>query len=188
MYDTTAWMQDIRETASRWAREALTDPHAVILDTETTGLGDDDEIVEIAVIDMQGRILMNQMVRPARPIPAEATAVHGISDADVSDAVSWRALWPQIRRIFNNASRIVIYNAAYDVRLMRQSCRVAGIAVQEVEILDSNKFECAMRVYAEWYGEWSEYHGSFTWQPLNGGHRALGDCLATLERLREMSR
>jgi DNA polymerase-3 subunit epsilon len=47
---------------------------------------------------------------------------------------------------------------------------------------------CAMQRYAEWYGEWNDYFGSFRWQRLEGGdHSALGDCRATLELIRKMA-
>lgn len=49
------------------------------------------------------------------------------------------------------------------------------------------RWECAMVEYAAWWGDWDDYHGSYTWQRLNGGHRALGDCLAVAERLVEMA-
>src|SRR5690606_33823093 len=57
--------------------------NVVILDTETTGLYD-AEIVEIAVIDLGGNILMNTLVRPKNPIPAEVTAIHGINNEMVA--------------------------------------------------------------------------------------------------------
>lgn len=61
----------------------------VFFDLETTGLDmRRDRIVELALIKMtpQGDVL--ERVRrfdPEMPIPPEATAVHGISDADVAD-------------------------------------------------------------------------------------------------------
>jgi hypothetical protein len=44
-----------------------------------------------------------------------------------------------------------------------------------------------MEQYAVFAGQWSEYHGSYTWQRLGGGHRAGGDCLAVADRLREIA-
>jgi hypothetical protein len=41
--------------------------------------------------------------------------------------------------------------------------------------------------YAGYYGEWSDYHGRYKWQKLNGGHSALSDCLAALDLLRDMA-
>ena len=52
---------------------------------------------------------------------------------------------------------------------------------------DLSDVNCAMLMYAEYCGEWSSYHNSFKWQPLNGGHTALDDCLATLKLIQEMA-
>ncbi|MFJ8957315.1 exonuclease domain-containing protein [Streptomyces sp. NPDC102381] len=49
-------------------------------------------------------------------------------------------------------------------------------------------FEDVMIPYSDWVGDWSEYHGNNRWQPLNGGHRAAGDCRAVLDCLRAMGR
>ena len=56
----------------------------VYLDTETTGLDKTAEIVEIAVVDDAGQILINQLVRPSKPIPAEVTLLHGITNEMVA--------------------------------------------------------------------------------------------------------
>jgi len=65
-------------------------------DLETTGINpSQDRIVEIAVIKLlpsgetQRR---HHLVNPGIPIPAESTAVHGISDADVAHEPTFREL------------------------------------------------------------------------------------------------
>jgi DNA polymerase-3 subunit epsilon len=61
----------------------------VFFDLETTGLDlKNDRIVELAFIKItpHGDVLERERrFNPGIPIPAEATAVHGISDADVAD-------------------------------------------------------------------------------------------------------
>jgi hypothetical protein len=44
-----------------------------------------------------------------------------------------------------------------------------------------------MEQYAAFYGDWHDYFGSYTWQKLRGGHRALGDTRAVIRRLEEMA-
>ena len=52
-----------------------------VLDTETTGLSETDEIVEIAIIRLDdGSEVINTLVNPSIPISKEATAIHGITD------------------------------------------------------------------------------------------------------------
>lgn len=50
--------------------------------------------------------------------------------------------------------------------------------------LAKSDWQCLMEEYAVYYGEWSRYWRSYKWQPLGGGHRALGDALAALRLLR----
>lgn len=62
----------------------------LIVDTETTGLGPGAEIVELGAVVMQeGEVVerRNVLVRPRRPIPAEASAIHGIYDRHVANAL-----------------------------------------------------------------------------------------------------
>lgn len=166
----------------RWAAQVLAgSKQYVILDTETTGLDDDAQIVEIAIIDTLGNVLLDTLVKPVGPIPAAATAIHGITDEMVAEAHTFAQLLPRIEAIIA-PRKTVIYNAAYDIRLLAQSARLWNI-----EPPNTLAYFCAMQAYAEWYGDWSSYHRSYTWQPLNGGHRALGDCRATLELLRQMA-
>ncbi len=65
----------------------------VFFDLETTGLDlKNDRIVELAFIKLtpQGDVLERvRRFNPEMPIPAEATAVHGITDADVADEVTF---------------------------------------------------------------------------------------------------
>ena len=176
-----------REVAARWARDVLTQGTALILDTETTGLEDDAEIIEIALVRLTSEVVFKQLVRPTQPIPPEASAIHGLRDVDVQNAPSWAEVWPQVERIFQDNPKLIIYNAAYDKRLITQSCTLAGIPAPSWKWLTSIT-DCAMEWYAQFVGEWSDYHQSFRWLPLpSAGHRALDDCLATVQLIKEMA-
>lgn len=185
-----------------WAKKFLSTPGAIILDTETTGLDDEAEIVEIAVIDVAGSTLLNILVKPTRPIPPEATAIHGITNEEVAASATWGEIDEQLFSLMSQASAIAIYNAEYDLRLIYQSRVAVGLADPGYDdssywyhktdappecLAITAKTVCAMEIYAAFYGEWSDYHQSYRWQKLDGGHRALGDCLATLKLIKEMA-
>jgi len=176
----------IRKQAALWSRELLKrDPDTwVILDTETTGLGNNAEVIQIGVIDSRGNVLMdNVLVKPTIPIPADATAIHHITNEMVQDAPSFLDVMPQLREVVEG-KLLVIYNAQYDMRLLVQSGKAHG-AYLEIGI---EGFTCVMLQYAEWFGDWNDYHKSFRWQKLQGGdHSALGDCRATLEVIKKMA-
>lgn len=61
----------------------------LFVDTETTGLDADAEIIELAVLDMNGTVLLETLVKPVDAVPPQATAVHGLTDVDLVDAPAW---------------------------------------------------------------------------------------------------
>ncbi len=66
----------------------------IFFDLETTGVDTSrDRIVEISMIKVMPdgeRITKTRRLNPEMPIPASATAIHGISDADVADCPTFR--------------------------------------------------------------------------------------------------
>jgi DNA polymerase-3 subunit epsilon len=148
------YRQQLRDTARAWlARRPL------YLDTETTGLGPTDEVIEVAVIEHDGSPLVDLRVRPFSPIPPEATRVHGITAADVADAPSFAEIAPALARALSHRT-LVIYNAAYDLRLLAQSARRHACQCP------AKAAHCAMKLYAVWYGDWNPTHNDYRWKKL----------------------
>src|SRR5215208_5699012 len=115
----------VRQNAITKAQELLKE-NPVYLDTETTGLGKSDEIIEISIIDDDGQTLFESLIKPSQPIPAASTQVHGITDADVQSCHSWPLVWPQIRGVLFGR-RIIIYNEDFDIRMMQQSHKIYNL-------------------------------------------------------------
>lgn len=170
-----------RADATRWAAEVAGDFLTVYLDTETTGLGKDAEVIDIAVVAGDGRVLLDTLVRPMQPIPPDASRVNGIWDADVAAAPHWHEVHDALVPLLE-ARRIVVYNAAFDRRLLSQTCARHGLL--EPQAL----WDCAMLEYARYCGELNASQRGYRWHRLDhaalsfgaqpGGHRALGDALA----------
>lgn len=168
----------------------------VILDTETTGLAD-AEIVEIAIIDTAGNVLLDSLVRPTRPIPAEATEIHGITDEMVASAPTWAEIYPQYQASVAGKA-IVAYNAEFDAAMVEKTCRANGIEQPGKKTLrPAGEWRCAMRLYARWSGEKRD-DGNLRWHKLTvaaeacrvqepGAHRALADARMTLGVVQHLS-
>ena len=172
---------EARAGAVAWAIGLVANPRTVYLDTETTGLGRDAEVVDIAVAGNDGRVLFETLVRPHAAIPPDASAIHGIFDADVVDAPRWADIHDTLCRLLAGRP-VVVYNASFDRRIVVQCGERHGLSVPDIA------WHCAMRRYAEFCGEWDARLGRHRWQKLElavaafgaapGGHRAAADALA----------
>lgn len=92
-----------------------------VLDTETTGLGPRDEVLEVAIVDESGAVLVHSLVQPRTRCTSEAQAVHGITPEDLKRAPTWTDVWPLVRE--HLVARTVFgFHAAFDLRLVRQTC------------------------------------------------------------------
>jgi len=172
----------------------LISKNPVVLDTETTGLGDRDTIIEIAVIDMRGNTIVDTLVNPTQPIPPGATRIHGIKDRDLQDAPTFDIVWlGELEDIFKR--RIVCaYNVDFDLRMIRQSLKLYGIPFPR-----SVNTECIMKLFAEMRGEWDFRRNHHKWYKLGEAakilgitiektpHRALADAILAKEILLRMS-
>lgn len=100
----------------------------ILLDTETTGVSPErDQIIELCIqfgLDGEQR---TRRFRPTTPIPAEATAVHGITDADVLECPSFAACARSIADILNAATVIVGYNVRFDLDMIQAELARAGL-------------------------------------------------------------
>ena len=169
-----------RTQAISWAK-SLFDNDFHILDTETTGLDSTSEAIEIAIIKSDREAVFNSKIKPIKPVPPNATAIHGITNDDLAHAPAFKEIYLPIKQIIESKP-LVIYNLYFDRKILRQQCRLNN--------LEPIKFDgdCAMIWYSQYYGDWHEYHQSYVWQRLPGGdHSALGDCLATLALLKKMA-
>lgn len=174
-----------------WARFRLaSETPFLILDTETTGLTPGyNEIIQLSVIDSTGAVLLNTLIQaqnPERMFESDgqhqcAYDIHGIHPDALKDAPTFPQVYEQLQAIVADR-KVVIYNAAYDIGMLDGDCRRHNL-----QPLETDEWECAMEWYSEWFGDWSYHWRDYRWQPLNGGHSALEDCQAVLNRIYEMA-
>jgi DNA polymerase-3 subunit epsilon len=100
-----------------------------IVDLETTGLYPGDRIVEIAIVRVEPGsepvTVVDTLVNPGRPVTA--TEIHGITDADVADAPTFREIVPVVLEALSNAV-FASYNVYFDGRFVREELRGVGIS------------------------------------------------------------
>lgn len=172
-------------TAAAWlAEDASGERPLRVLDTETTGLGEDAEIVELAIVDAAGATVLHSLVRPSVPIEPAAAAVHGLTDADLADAPRLADLWPRVRDAIRGA-RVVAYNADFDRRMLAQSAARYDLK------RPGCRWDCLMELCTALSDDGERWLSleAVCWElgVAGGGHRALGDALAAAEVLRMLA-
>lgn len=170
-----------RAAAIAWASEVIARPDVVYLDTETTGIDGRAAIVEIAVVDGDGRTLLDTLVRPDGIIPYDVVRIHGIDDGMVANAPGWLDVYPVLLDMLRERV-VIVYNAEFDFRLVNQMNRRSGFPQR------ADQWHCAMKHYAGFASDWHTRYGNYRWHKLGvalarfghpeNGHRARADALA----------
>ena len=153
----------------------------IIFDTETTGVTENDEIIQLSIIDGKGKTLVNEYVHPYwKQEWIAAARVNGITPETVKNALYPHDLIPKVKGIFEAADLLVAYNNTFDLAFLKRW----GIST-----LGKKQYD-VMLAFAEEYGEWNEYFGNYKWQKLSKAaayygykfkaHDSLEDVRATL--------
>jgi len=148
-----------------------------VIDTETTGIDENAELVEIGAVilyrDDKGDLIRapkSDLVKPSCSIPATASAIHHITDAMVEDA-------PSANDVFQNYvyDFYIAHNAKFDLRFLEH---LGGTWICTLK--------CA---YEKWHDAPSYSNQALSYwldlpRPPEGSghpHRALYDCYTTAE-------
>lgn len=101
-----------------------------VIDFETTGFDPEaDRVVEVGVVCFhRGEVVnrANWLIQPGMPIPEQAIAVHGITDAMVADAPRFAQIAEELRQTLVGHLPVA-YNATFDRRFMHAEMARAGI-------------------------------------------------------------
>ncbi|MSO20231.1 MAG: 3'-5' exonuclease [Acidobacteria bacterium] len=109
-------------------RPILETPIAVV-DLETTGLSTaGDRIIEIAIVrvepNKEPELVLNTLVNPNRQVAA--TEIHGITDADVVDAPSFRDIAGNFLAAIGGCV-FASYNVYFDAKFAQSELAAAGV-------------------------------------------------------------
>lgn len=104
----------------------------IVLDTETTGLepAEGHRIVEIAALELFNHVptgrRLHRHVNPDRDMPEEAFRVHGLSEEFLRDKPRFAAIASELLEFIADA-RLVIHNAAFDIRFINAELALLGL-------------------------------------------------------------
>lgn len=154
-------------------------------DLETTGINvAKDRIVEISILKVHPggkEEKFTWRVNPTIPIPAETTAVHGISDADIADAPTFNELAGEVYTLIKDSDLAGYNSDRFDIPLLAEELLRAGIdfdlkskhAIDVQTIfhkMEQRTLEAALKFYCD--------------KNLENAHSAEADAIATYEVLK----
>lgn len=170
------------QTARNW----LAAPNALILETATTGLTPGQhEVIQIAVLDIRGTVLLDTFIKPVNRILEisgrvekryshtydeyceyecyipSAFEVNGITNEMLKTAPTFPEIWPELQRI-TTGMQMLVFNADFD-RAMLDGDR----SRHHLPGLTPAGWTDLMRWYAQHYGDYDECRREYTWQSLD---------------------
>lgn len=104
----------------------------IVLDTETTGMDpySGDRIIEIGAVELINHIPTGKglqlYINPEREIPAEAIAVHGITNEFVKDKPIFSEVYSEFLDFIGEDSTLVIHNAEFDMKFLNWELKNVG--------------------------------------------------------------
>ncbi len=104
----------------------------IVFDTETTGFDPHtgDRVVEIGAIELINHLPTGQRyhiyLNPDRAMPAEAMAVHGLSDDFLRDKPRFHEVAGEFLAFLGTDTRMIAHNAEFDFKFLNAELRRAG--------------------------------------------------------------
>jgi len=168
----------------------------VILDTETTGaVPFRDRVVELGAVKLNPDGTRERWVRRVNPemrIPVEATAVHGITNADVEGCPTFRRVADEFVRWVGDADLCGFNIHNFDLKILKAECARCGVEfpmegrrIIDVQVIfhsrEPRDLTAAVRFYTD--REHRDAHGAAA-----DAEATLDVLLAQLERYKDLDR
>lgn len=158
------------------------DKPLVFLDLEATGLDvKEDRIVEFSAVKLTPdgkKEWVTHRINPEVPIPVEAAAIHGISDADVRDCPTFKDLSKELYTFLMGSDIGGFGVSRYDIHLLAQEFKRAGY-----DFTDNNRriIDAQTIFHKREPRDLTAALKFFTGKDLVGAHGAKADCQASLD-------
>jgi len=159
--------QPTREDAIFIAREVISN-QPVYLDTETTGLHSEDEIIEIAIIDHEGILkLESSSIRPSR----SRSLQFGFMEYPIPGSGKFYLEWNMAtsKGSIKKNHKVCTYNSEFDKRMMQQTHRKFKMTWDQEPI-----FFDIMGLFSIFNQAWDPIHRSYRLIRLENAGRMMG--------------
>ena len=156
----------------------------VFFDLETTGINtSSDRIVEISAVKLTPdgrRLTYMSRVNPEIPIPASATQVHHISDADVANEPHFADIAPDLLEFFKDSDLAGFNSNKFDIPLLEEEFNRVGLRFDSI---NRHKVDVQNIFHKMEQRTLVAAYRFYCGKELEGAHSAMADTMATVEVL-----
>lgn len=147
----------------------------IYYDTETTGISTErDRIVEIAAYDPLRERTFEKLINPGILIPAEVSAIHGISNQMVADCPGFKQIGQEFIEFCGEEIVLIAHNNdTFDMPLLKNEAARHGLLLPQWKFLDSLKW--ARRYRPDLPRHTLQFLREMYGIAANNAHRALDD-------------
>lgn len=148
---------------------------AIFYDTETTGIrSEKDYIIELAAYDPTLNRTFEQLINPGCPIPADATAIHHITNEMVAQAPSFAEISEAFVKFCDGEVILIAHNNdSFDYHFLKAEFNRCGRQMPDWKFLDSLKW--ARRYRKDLPRHTLQFLREIYGIAVNNAHRALDD-------------
>lgn len=160
---------------------------AIFYDTETTGIrSDKDRVIEIAAYDPLRDRTFERLVNPGQPIPAEATAVHNITNEMVANAPSFDIIANEFCEFCEGEVVLIAHNNdAFDYHFLNAEFKRCGKSLPPWKFFDTLKW--ARRYRCDLPRHTLQFLREVYHIEANNAHRALDDVIVLHQVFKHMT-
>lgn len=157
----------------------------IFFDLETTGTNiTHDRIVEISILKITpdgSEIEKTRRINPEMPIPADATAVHHITDDDVKDEPTFKQLAKSLAALFTGCDIAGFNSNRFDIPMLDQEFQRAGV---KFDFTKSRLVDVQTIFHKKEQRTLVAAYRFYCGKELDGAHSANADTRATYEVLK----
>ena len=172
--------QHINRLSQRKKKPLYNQENYVVIDIETTGLQDSDQIIEIGALRIEGGKINERfsvLLKNEKPLPPKITELTGITDEMLAkDGIGTREAIEEFRK-FCGESELVGHNLQFDLRFLQSSFIKNGMPIMRNSTIDTMRIARKNLDCNEGYD--LKTLAKFFSVEYDNLHRALEDCLLT---------
>lgn len=149
---------------------------AIVLDTETTGLGSHDQMVQIGMLNTATGEVYEKLIQPTVSVSPKAREIHGITDEQLAEAFQFDKYADEVLTFLESAETIIGFNIEFDLKILEQTLKAHDLKLHLARLKTIRETASIVDVKAmmeKFIGDPYSGDAKFRWQSLQDSAKFL---------------